>query len=65
MQFIDIYKQGYDRGYHHAIAGRNRMARWLLFLTSFLVWLPFVDKNSYFIGYTQGYHDGCIISKFG
>lgn len=61
---FDIYRSGYDRGYRHGSTHKRRRAKWELYITSFLMILPFTDSNSYVEGYRQGYHDASMTRHF-
>ena len=57
MQIFNVYRSGYLLGQQHGQAGERHRAARELQLTRFRLWLPGVDRNSFFNGYHSGYED--------
>jgi hypothetical protein len=58
MSFIDLYRSGYELGYHDAVSGLRRLPKWELLLRSPTSMLPGVDTDTYVKGYADGYRLG-------
>jgi hypothetical protein len=60
MAIVDLYRQGYERGYQAAVTDQRRLARWELLARSPITWLPGLDADSYVNGYNEGYRFGLM-----
>ncbi len=64
FSIFDVFRSGYLLGQEHAQQGQRRRALWELRLTHVILWLPFVDNDSYYHGYRSGYEDGLRMRSY-